>query len=435
MSGRAGPRRVLWVSEQPPHSSAGGGAIRQAHLLRALARVHSVDLLVAGSLSDDSVRAAAENVIELPRRPAVWTNRPILRKLLLLGVTLAYPYPLIGYLAGPARRPLRKAVRELHDRYDLVCVEHLALGPVIPRRHAQPFLITLHNLPSGMMQSEADLAAHWRKRWFRGRDAAKARRMESRVLRDYDRCITCSEEDAAALAERASPGAADRISVIPNGVDLDDFRPLPVPSEPRVLFPGTLSYSPNVDGAFWLCSEIWPRVRAAVPEAKLTIVGRIPAPEIFSLAEVPGVEIHVDVPAIVPYFESARVVVVPLRVGTGTRLKALQAMAAARPVVGTTVGLEGLGMVDGAQGRVLDDPEAFAAACVEILRRDELASALGSAGRAHVEAHFGWERIGRRFVELVNQVLDELCPDGAGQGRRYGEGDAGLLRGAVGGSS
>ena len=109
----------------------------------------------------------------------------------------------------------------------------------------------------------------------------------------------------------------------------------------------------------------------------------------------------------VPYLQAARVVVVPLRVGTGTRLKALEAMAAARPVVGTTVGLDGIGAVDGVNARIADEPRAFAAAVTEILRGDEVASRLGAAGRAHVEARFGWDRIGERFVELILGLLAE----------------------------
>ena len=108
----------------------------------------------------------------------------------------------------------------------------------------------------------------------------------------------------------------------------------------------------------------------------------------------------------VPEFEEARVVAVPLRVGTGTRLKALEAMAAGRPVVGTAVGLEGIGIEDRVHARVADSAEQFAGAVVEMLRDDATAGALASAARAHVERHFGWERIGGEFVALIRALLD-----------------------------
>jgi len=200
-------------------------------------------------------------------------------------------------------------------------------------------------------------------------------------------------------------GYARRFTVIPNGVDLGRFRPLPVPPEPRVLFPATLSYPPNVEGAVWFCSEIWPRVRSVVPDASLVLAGRSPAAPVLELERLPGVSVDADVPSMVPYFASARVVVVPLRVGAGTRLKALEAMAAARPVVGTTLGLEGIGIVDGVTARVADDPDAFAAAVVGTLQRDDLAQSLGAAGRLHVENRFGWEQIGDSFVAMVSELL------------------------------
>jgi glycosyltransferase involved in cell wall biosynthesis len=407
MAEPAGSPRVLWVTNQPPDRNLGGGSIRQAYLFEALARVYPVDLLLAGRLHDDGIRAAAANVTELPARPALWTNSPVLRKPLLLALTLGYPYPLTTYLGGSARRQLTRAARRCHRAYDVVFVEHTALAPVMPDSHPQPWVITLHNLVSGMMDTEADLAPNASKRCFRQRDAAKARRLEARAARSYERCITCAEADAAALRSMAGPEATGRVMVIPNGVDLQELRVTPVPDRPTVLFPATLGYPPNVDGARWFCSEVWPRVRAAVTEATLVLAGRTPAPAVRRLVDIPGVEVHADVPSMGSYFERARVVVVPLRVGTGTRLKALQAMAAGRPVIGTSVGLEGLGLADGVQGRIVDAPADFATAVIDVLRDSQLAGALGSAGRRHVEAHFGWERMGRQLVQLVEELLGQ----------------------------
>lgn len=403
----AGSPRVLWVTNQPPDKNLGGGSIRQAYLFQALARAHPVDLLLTGTLRDDGIRAAAANVTELPTRPALWTNNAVLRKPLLLALTLGYPYPLTTYLGGSARRQLTRAVRRCHQSYDVVLVEHTALVPVIPASRTAPFVITLHNLVSGMMNTEAGLAANATKRWFRDRDAAKARRLEAQAVRTYDRCITCAESDATALKEMAGPERAGRVAVIPNGVDLEQFRVTPLPDAPRLLFPATLGYPPNVDGARWFCSEVWPQVHAVLPEATFVLAGQSPARAVLRLADMPGVEVHPDVPSMESYFEGARAVVVPLRVGTGTRLKALQAMAAGRPVVGTSVGLEGLGMTDGIQGRVVDAPGELASAVIDVLRDRELANALGSSGRRHVEEHFGWERMGRQLVELIQELLDQ----------------------------
>ena len=128
-------------------------------------------------------------------------------------------------------------------------------------------------------------------------------------------------------------------------------------------------------GLVWFCDEVLPKVQQVVPEVRLAIVGRHPVAEVVALAGRSGVDVHSDVPQMAPWFEWARAVVVPLHVGTGTRLKALEAMAAARPLVGTSVGLEGLGIIDGVQACVVDDPSAMAAALIEILRDDVIAAA------------------------------------------------------------
>jgi glycosyltransferase involved in cell wall biosynthesis len=207
-----------------------------------------------------------------------------------------------------------------------------------------------------------------------------------------------------AVAALANGKTRRPVAVVPNGVDLDAFRLSPVPSEPRVLFPGSFHFPPNIHGAIWLCSEIWPVVRAAVPNATLELVGREPDERVIALGSCPGVSVEADVPSMAPYFERARAVVVPLQVGTGTRLKALEAMASGRPVIGTTIGLQGLDVSDEIQVRLADQTDAFANAIIEVLTNDGIAGRLGQAGREHVEARFGWGRIGRDYVDLLLQL-------------------------------
>lgn len=398
--------RVLWVTDEPPDRALGGGSIRQSHLFEALASDFRTDLLVVGAAPDERVQAASAAVTELRKRGAPWTGHPVRRRALALAVTLGSRYPSPLYPTRIVRRELARAISERRHRYDLVCIEHEALAPLIPPSRSERWIITFHHLLSGMIESELELAPGRRQRWFRQRDLQKAQTLEQRALTTYDRSVVCSEDDAAALAAIGGEAARDRIAVIPNGVDLGVLQPSPVPRTPRVLLPGHLAWQPNVDGALWFCSEVWPQVLAAVPDASLMLVGRSPAAEVRALARMPGVSVRADVPSMVPYFESARVVVVPLRVGTGTRLKALEGMAAGRPVVGTTVGLGGIGVVDGLHARVADAAGAFAAAVVDALREDQIARSLGQSGRAHVEQRFGWARIGGQFVSMVSELLE-----------------------------
>jgi hypothetical protein len=245
-----------------------------------------------------------------------------------------------------------------------------------------------------MYAQHAEAATGRRQRALHRLDAAKAHRLEKALVRHYDLTTACSLEDATAIG----PG----VVVVPNGVELD--LPLtPVPAAPRILLPGTLNFAPNVDGALWFTDAVLPLVRAERPDVSLQVVGRDPDPSVLALDERPEVEVHADVPSMEPFVRDARVIVVPLRVGTGTRLKALEGLAARRPVAGTVIGLEGLGLTDGVDAMVADDPPALATRIVRLLDDDALAARMGAAGRALVEERFGWERIGPRFAAEVLQ--------------------------------
>jgi glycosyltransferase involved in cell wall biosynthesis len=399
-------KRVLWVTEEPPDRGLGGGNIRQAHLLLSLAQSVTVDLVVAGPVGDAEVRSAVSAVVEVPKRRALMPHSPTARRAIHLALAAGYRYPLQTYMAAPARRALRAAIGAQAARYDLVCVEHEGLAPLLLGLPVQRSMLTFHNLQSEVLASELTLAPGRRQRWFRERELGKARRAERWALGVYDRCVVCSADDAAALALLAGPEPADRIAVLPNGADLDRFTDSPVPEQPTVLFPGTFDYPPNVDGAVWLCSEVWPQVLQEVPDATLILAGRSPVAEVLELAAQPGVTVSADVPSMAPFFDAARLVVVPLRVGSGTRVKALEALSAGRPVAGTNTGLAGLGLVDGVHARITDEPAALARAIVGLLRDRALAASLAHAGREHVRASFDWKYIGPRFTRLVEELLE-----------------------------
>ena len=209
----------------------------------------------------------------------------------------------------------------------------------------------------------------------------------------YDMVFVPSDSDAAALGPDAM--------VVPNGVDTARFRATPIGADPVLVFTGTLSWAPNIDGLRWFCAEVLPRVRTVVSDVRFNIVGREPLPEVRALARLPGVHVHADVLEVAPWLGSARAAVVPLRIGSGTRLKALEAMAAGRPVVGTAVGLEGLAVDPGVHALVADDPTAFAEAVVRLLTDDALAARVAASAGEHVRAHYAWDVIGPRFVETL----------------------------------
>jgi glycosyltransferase involved in cell wall biosynthesis len=287
------------------------------------------------------------------------------------------------------------------SRYDIVDVEHEALAPLLPPRRGNRWVITLHNLISQRSHQQAALCPTSRARWLFNADADRAKRLERWITTSYDLTMVMSDTDAKVVG--------GNVAVVPNGVDTQRFRPTPMPPEPRILFSASFNYHPNVDSAHWFCTQVLPLVQQRVPGATLMLVGRSPDSRVRALASLPGVDAHFDVPAIIPYLEAARVVVVPTRIGTGTRLKALEAMAAARPIVGTTVGLEGLGCEDGVSALIADEPVAFASAIERLCTDDTYAGVLVDGARRLVKERFSWDLVARRYLEVV---LDRvLSPD------------------------
>lgn len=389
-------RRVLWVSPVPPSFDGAGGHLRQAHLLVALAARVDLSLLVSGGVADRRIRQAVRSVVELEVREDDWSNRPrALRRGRDLWLTTGSPEPREVAAFSPVRRAMVDSVRAFDG--DLVIVEYAGLAPLISARSRsdQPWTLTLHNIGSTMAAQEAAITAGRRQRWLYERDARKGRRWERRITASFERVVVVSDEDLRSLG---SPSGA---VVVPNGVDGTRFTPTPLPEAPVLVFTGALYTGPNVDGVQWFCREIFPLVRSRVPDATVVVAGARPVQAVRALAALPGVSVEADVPSILPSLQAVRVAVVPLRIGSGTRLKALEAMAAGRPVVGTTIGLAGLGLVDGRHALMADEPASFAAAVIRLLQDDALAGRLTAEGRRLVDERYDWGGITQRFVEMV----------------------------------
>ncbi len=225
---------------------------------------------------------------------------------------------------------------------------------------------------------------------------------ERRICRSADGVVAVSEADRDAL-RRLAPGL--EVAVVPNGVDLAFNRPGVVPPHPQLgphslVFTGKMDYRPNVDAVCWFAEAALPLILARVPDARFYIVGQQPHARVAALTHNPAIMVTGRVPDIRPYVLAAGVYVVPLRIGGGTRLKVLEAMALGQAIISTRLGCDGFSFEDGREVRFADDPAAFAEAVVALLADRAQAAALGHAARSHVKAHYGWDAIVPRLEAL-----------------------------------
>jgi glycosyltransferase involved in cell wall biosynthesis len=293
------------------------------------------------------------------------------------------------------------------QEFDVVVVEHSKLAAMLVdmlRAWGGPCIADLHNVMYALEQ-RGNSSQGYSARDHRAIGEYEA--AERLILESYARVSVVSHIEAASL-RRLSPQG--QIEVLPNGVDVDYFMAegpsTSVGTAPATLiFTGLLYHQPNVDALSFFAREIWPLIRRQ-REVRLLIVGAGPAPAtVKALASEPGIEMFVSVPDVRPFFAASHVAIVPLRWGGGTRLKILEALSAAMPVVSTTFGAEGLRLQSQKDLVLADTPAEFADAVLQLLEQPRDAEQLGRHGATTVRRHYSWDRTASRFQALVREVL------------------------------
>ena len=324
----------------------------------------------------------------------------------LIGKT---PLPVLNYTT-PAMQQTLAGLLEKYD-FDIVQVEGLHLAdylPILRAARSKPKLICdWHNVESELMQRYSEQERSAPRRAYAQLTARRMKNMEKRIVQQFDAHVTVSERDREQLMEW-SP--ATPVHVIENGVNVEYYSPKEGQEERRrfrLVFIGSMDYHANTEAVTRFADSIWPRVYEKFPDLVFTIVGRNPTPEVTALGEKPGIEVTGRVRDVRPFCHEALASVVPLRIGGGSRLKILEAMASDLPIVSTRLGAEGIETKHGENILLADSDEDFVQAILTLCSDEKLGARLTKAGRQLVEATYDWPVLAARLRRIHEDLLAE----------------------------
>ena len=396
--------RILTISNVVPYPPHSGLQLRTLHLLERVARVHTVTLCChAWSATDEA------NARELTNRGIRTFTGHLGHQIDLSKIVAAArllitgrPPELALYRSPELARIVRELVRD--EPFDILQIEESILAhyaDLLPARSRTSKLLIFHDLHSVQAARAAGLEHALGMRMWRHLNGFCMRFYEPRIVRRFEKCVTVTEHDRQLLL---AAGSLPNIDVVPNGVDTVELQPLAAAdSPPAILFVGSMFYKPCEDGAIWLVREVLPLVRREFPAIDVWIVGKRPGPRVQQLAA-EHVFVTGEVEDVTSYYQRATIALAPLRAGSGSRLKILEAMALGRPVVSTSIGAEGLHLEPERHLLVADSARDFAAAVVRLIKSPDVRRSLAEAAREFVEARYNWEMIAARQLQIYQEM-------------------------------
>jgi glycosyltransferase involved in cell wall biosynthesis len=389
--------RVLLCAQQAPHEPVNGFRLQVSALLAELRQKHDI-FVVALTFPDQDQRRRANSEMRLVPIRAVTSRGPLARLAAAERGQRWDPRDFAGSLAGPVQQELERF------RPDVV---HVAGGflAALARRLGPDRRAVLSPLDAMHLNTDAHaLGTAGLRRWLWRREAVRVRGFEAREYAGFRRVVVVSREDAAALT---ALNPILRPVVIRNGVDAVAFAPrLSIERDrDRVVFAGVMDAAPNVTAAEFLAREVMPHLRAAVPSARLVIVGRRPTPAVRRLSRLPGIDVIGEVDDMPAWLAASSVCVCPMVSGTGIKNKLLEGMACGVPIVATPLALRGTTALPGRDLLLGEGPELLAGHISFLLQHPRAARSIGAAGRTYVEENHSWRGVADAYAAVYESLL------------------------------
>jgi glycosyltransferase involved in cell wall biosynthesis len=403
--------KVLVLDEEIPYPPNSGKRIRTWNLLRLLARKHQVHFLCYGEEGAGSAALVSAGVIPHLVKPLKQSKGLLLYLKLALNLFSSYPFSVSKHYSKRFQRAYDELVR--NGAWDLIHCEWTPYARFLSAVGSVPTLIATHNVESLIWQRRAEHGANLAETVFFGLQARKMERFERRALHRATAVGAVTADDAQIMRKWGIPS----VTLIPNGVDTELYRPSREPEhDNEILSVASLDWFPNASALEYFTERILPLIREKNPQAVLRIVGRRPSDSLRKkFSGVRGIDFVGEVGDVRPYLERASAIIVPLRIGGGSRLKILEALAAGKAVVSTTIGAEGLELEHERHLLVADSPDEFARRVLELLTSKDARRRLGECGRDLVLRCYGWdgiaERLERSWSETSRQCSYEAPMD------------------------
>ena len=408
--------RVLFVTPFLPSPPRFGGQRRLDGLVRGLAQNHQVDVL-SFNRTDEWEHSSIEATRKFCREVVTFSNLDLMdrREKRAMQLRSLASFHSFEHLLAAKRHDFQQALDGMlaRNRYDVVQFEFVWMSAFrFDQRAASAplFVLDEHNVEYDILRRTTGTASGVVRLAYNALNWRKLAREEHTAWRRFDGVTLTSRRDQE-IVQRDIPGA--RTAVVPNGVDLTEFSATVGSGDVDVLlFFGAINYFPNQEAVTYFIDHIFPLIRQRRPQAKFRIVGP-GAPDSVLARQGNGVEVVGMVDEVAPYIEAATAVVVPLRIGGGTRLKIVEALAKGKPVISTRLGAEGRDVTHDENLLLADEPEDFALQVERVLRDPALAARLGSAGRKLMEDRYSWTSIVvglERFYESLSRATAGRVP-------------------------
>lgn len=402
MSAGGRKSRILFLAQLLPYPPVCGGTIRSFNILKRLCSNHDVTLLSfsrrpkdhdnAGFLSRFCSSVKTVPMVRSGFADARWAARSLLKRSSFI-VDRDY--------VGEMRAEVDTVLSNI--KFDLIYIDHLQMFQYVKDKNLCPKLLDEHNVEWKIIKRISQ-AEHGARKWFAAQEWPKLKRYELTACAECDAVSTVTEMDKTTL--QAESSSLNNVRRIPIGVDPKEFRAVgPSKDSRNIISVATMSWPPNIDSMLHFCSNIYPLIKEQTPEARLIIAGSRPPSAVKRLERDSSISVPGFVDDVHELARNAAVFIVPLRAGSGMRVKILNAMSMGLPVVSTSVGCEGIEVTQGENALIADTPRGFADCVMTLLNNTQVRLEIGAAAQKFVVENHAWEVIYPRLDRLIESTI------------------------------